>query len=249
MDIKNIQKKLEKIVLSYGKLALDSQESNSIIRYSPNICTDIDVKIEQQFSEWVSHNFPDYSLIMEESSDLKDSRYTWVLDAIDGSKYYIKGVPLWTVTAALLEDGQPIIGVVYQPQSKMLFSASKNNGAFLNGKKIICQHNLQDSENEQISVDLTFGSKNYKQYAGYVSTLLDELHQKFYRVRSFGCGSLSLCWLSVGMFSAYMAPLLKPEKYIDIAAGLLIATESGLRVQKKPNKQFPEVTTILVDLR
>lgn len=81
----------------------------------------------------------DYGWLSEESPDdrsrLKHSR-VWMIDPIDGTSAFLRHAPEWTVSAALVEDGVPVLGVVYNPASGEFFHAMRGKGAFLNGEPI-----------------------------------------------------------------------------------------------------------------
>jgi myo-inositol-1(or 4)-monophosphatase len=82
---------------------------------------------------------PDYGWLSEETEDdpeRLDRRRVWMVDPIDGTNAFLRHVPEWTVSAALVEDGQPVIGIVYNPATKEFFHAMRGNGAFLNDKPI-----------------------------------------------------------------------------------------------------------------
>ncbi len=81
----------------------------------------------------------DYGWLSEESPDnrsrLKHSR-VWMVDPIDGTSAFLRHVPEWTVSVALVEDGVPVLGVVYNPASDEFFHAMRGHGAFLNDDRI-----------------------------------------------------------------------------------------------------------------
>ena len=81
----------------------------------------------------------DYGWLSEESPDdrsrLKHSR-VWIIDPIDGTSAFLRDIPEWTVSAALVEDGVPVLGVVYNPAKEEFFHAMRGHGAFLNDERI-----------------------------------------------------------------------------------------------------------------
>jgi myo-inositol-1(or 4)-monophosphatase len=81
----------------------------------------------------------DYGWLSEESPDdrsrLKHAR-VWMIDPIDGTSAFLRHIPEWTVSAALVEDGVPMIGVIYNPASDEFFHAMRGHGAFLNDEPI-----------------------------------------------------------------------------------------------------------------
>jgi myo-inositol-1(or 4)-monophosphatase len=82
---------------------------------------------------------PDYGWLSEESEDnpkrLKCSR-VWMVDPIDGTNAFLRHVPEWTISAGLVEDGRPVLGVVFNPATGEFFHAMQGKGAFLNDKPI-----------------------------------------------------------------------------------------------------------------
>ena len=92
---------------------------------------------------------PEYGWLSEETVDSPDrlsKDRVWVVDPLDGTKEFIEGVPNFVVSVALVEKGEPIVGVLYNPVTKETFTAAKGEGAFLNGEPIICstKENLVD---------------------------------------------------------------------------------------------------------
>jgi myo-inositol-1(or 4)-monophosphatase len=79
---------------------------------------------------------PGFGWLSEETDDdpaRLDERRVWVIDPIDGTRAYIAGLPDWTISAALVEDGRPIIGVLYAPVANEMFAAVTGAGATCNG--------------------------------------------------------------------------------------------------------------------
>lgn len=82
---------------------------------------------------------PDYGWLSEETEDDPERltrRRVWVIDPIDGTSAFLRHVPEWTVSAALVEDGVPVIGIVFNPATKEFFHAIRGQGAFLNDQPI-----------------------------------------------------------------------------------------------------------------
>lgn len=82
---------------------------------------------------------PDYGWLSEETEDDRERlkhRRVWVVDPIDGTSAFLRHVPEWTVSAALVEDGVPVLGIVFNPATKEFFHAIRGRGAFLNDQPI-----------------------------------------------------------------------------------------------------------------
>jgi myo-inositol-1(or 4)-monophosphatase len=100
------------------------------------IVTVADEAINQLVIDRVAESYSEHSVFGEEASSNKGHQYAWVCDPIDGTIPYSKGLPVSVFSLALTKDGESIVGVVYDPFMKRLYSAIKGEGAFLNGEAI-----------------------------------------------------------------------------------------------------------------
>ncbi|MEM9591687.1 MAG: inositol monophosphatase family protein, partial [Pseudomonadota bacterium] len=89
----------------------------------------LDLTTRRKEYGWLSEESPD------DRSRLKHAR-VWMVDPIDGTGAFLREIPEWTVSAALVEDGVPVIGVVFNPEADEFFHAIRGGGAFLNGEPI-----------------------------------------------------------------------------------------------------------------
>lgn len=97
-----------------------------------------DTTINDLVIERVKAKYPHYSVLGEESSFDANGDFVWVVDPVDGTSPFMLGIPVSTFSLALVDkkDGQPIVGVVYDPQLNNFFTATKDGGAYLNDKKL-----------------------------------------------------------------------------------------------------------------
>lgn len=96
-----------------------------------------DTKINQMVIDAIEQNYPEHAIHGEEASHKKENaEYVWACDPIDGTIPYMLGVPTNQFSLALVQNGKPIVGVVYDPYMKRLYHATGGVGAFLNDKKI-----------------------------------------------------------------------------------------------------------------
>ncbi len=129
-------KKAGAIIMNYYKSEYEIRNKSY-----HNPVTTADHAADTYLKNTLTNAYPKYGWLSEETVDtderLSHSR-TWVVDPLDGTKEFIEGVPHFVVSVALVEDGQPVIGVLYNPASDELFTGAKNEGAFLNGERLIC---------------------------------------------------------------------------------------------------------------
>lgn len=234
MNLNDAMTKVSKFIKTSGELALNNWNNleKEIHIDGVDVTTNTDKEIEKNFSEFVASNFPEAGFKGEEFAQLnKDAEYVWQIDPIDGTKFYAQGIPFWTITIALTQNNEPIMGLVYYPVSNQLYTAIKNEGAYLNGKKIQVNQetNLQKI---QISLDLAFSGSQIDERKDKVLPMLESIYKSVYRVRTLGSGAISLAWLAQGFFGAYVSPYRPSNKFVDIYGGMIIAMEAGASVYK-----------------
>lgn len=158
---------------------------------------------------------PDYSILSEESGFIKgkDERYSWIIDPLDGTVNFIHGFGYWCISIALKFNEEVIAGVVYDPLRNEIFLAEKGKGAFLNNKRL-----RSDS--------IHYLDEGLLVFTGINQELMNLLIKKHIPIRKTGSTALNLAYVAAGRFNAFIGHGEMNEW--DIAAGLLIAKESGL---------------------
>ena len=124
-----------------GALALDmfGRELKTWIKHGTSPVSDADIAVDRLLRARLTAAAPDYGWRSEESGDDPDrlaARRIWIVDPIDGTRAFIRGLPDWSIAAALAEQGRPILGVVFAPVQDELFAAVARQGATLNGTAI-----------------------------------------------------------------------------------------------------------------
>lgn len=237
---------VKQFIVEHGD-RVSAQWANSVVVKSEddgaNPTSNFDIKIEEAFFALIEANFPDDGIIGEELKDRHQRKaLTWYIDPIDGTKYFVNGVPMWGCTIALLHDDEVQLGMVYNPVSKQLYSAIKGQGTYLNDRKLQVESGLEPAQQQIVWDYIDLRDKldpqelqelGYDELHERVMQDMLGLHDKYYRVRNIGNAAYSLCWLAQGAFGAYLAPVLRKSKFVDIAAGLLIAEEAGANVEIK----------------
>jgi myo-inositol-1(or 4)-monophosphatase len=234
MDLNKVCEMAVEFVKSAGDSALVNWNNISIEKHidGVDVTTSTDKKIEKDFFEFVQKNFPETGFKGEEFQELnKEGEYYWMIDPIDGTKFYAAEIPFWTVTVALVYKDEPVVGIIYNPVSNQLYSAIKGKGAYLNGKQIHVTSESNISK-VQVSLDMAINSEQFIERSEKITQMLDRLYASVYRVRSLGAGAISLSWLAQGFFGAFVDPYRKSSKFVDVYGGLLIAQEAGAVVYK-----------------
>lgn len=123
------------------KIILQHYQSNLAVQTKADMTpvTIADQQAEDIIKQTILEAFPDHTFFGEEGEkvELEDHKgFTWVIDPIDGTKSYIRGIPLFGTLLALLHDGELILGVSNAPVWGELMYAAKGEGAFLNGERV-----------------------------------------------------------------------------------------------------------------
>ena len=128
----------KEIAKTAGDIMLDYFSVSKKIKYKSDRTpvTLADRKINRYLIEQVKKKYPYHSVQGEEESLKNVSDYVWVCDPIDGTGMYIKHVPISVFSLALVIDGEPVVGVIYDPYLDDMYTAVKGEGAYLNDKII-----------------------------------------------------------------------------------------------------------------
>src|SRR3989344_3177680 len=98
--------------------------------------TEVDEEAERLIIAKIKEKFPDAGFYGEESGRQGNGKYLFVIDPIDATTNYIRGIPLFDISVAFYENEQNVLGVILCPKLDELYTAEKGNGAYLNGRRI-----------------------------------------------------------------------------------------------------------------
>jgi myo-inositol-1(or 4)-monophosphatase len=206
------------IMLKYFQLGVEYR-----MKEDETAVTKADEEINQLVIDKVAEKYPDQSIFGEEGSVDKKSKLIWVCDPIDGTHPFMKGLPVSVFSLALVDNGVPILGVVYDPYNKRLYSAVKGHGAFLNDKPI-------KISNLDLVSEATVNIEWWSEAELDIDTPLHRLSldTKAY-VLHLGCVVNAACLVAAGQYEACLYAGTK-GKNVDIAAIKVIVEEAGGKV-------------------
>ena len=183
---------------------------------------DIKLIIDQDTEKLIRSNLEatDIPILGEEyGGKIADGKY-WVIDPIDGTANYFRGLDECCVSIALMEDNEALIGVIYNFNNNQMYTALKDHGAFLNDKKISVSD--IDSKNK---ASITTGFPASETIESSMDFLKDLKGWK--KVRMFGSAALSCAYVASGKCDYYA------EKGVflwDFAAGICLVKEAGGKI-------------------
>jgi myo-inositol-1(or 4)-monophosphatase len=202
-----------------GKIALDYFDRAEVFwKDDDSMVTEADVAIQSWLEAEIAAAFPSDGILGEEGLSKRGlragARFVWVLDPVDGTNNFGRGIPGFAISVGVLADGMPFAGTVYDPVSSQLFTACVGHGAWLNGRRLRVEP-VVPSSRSLFSIRSPFPDD----LPSYVRAWLTR-----YRLRRFGSTALQLCYVAAGALAFvhdHRASLW------DIAAAAVVLSEAG----------------------
>jgi myo-inositol-1(or 4)-monophosphatase len=187
-----------------------------------DLVSDADRATETLIREAIAVRWPDDGIVGEEHGRKHGTTgFDWVIDPIDGTANFVRGLPHWAVVIACAKDGLPVVGAIHDPSTGELFHAAKGAGAFVNGRRLIVSPgaSLRDGS---VATGVS-GRTDPAKAAALVHEIL-EPGGMFFRSAS---GALMLAYVAAGRLLGYV----EHHMYAwDCFAALLMIEEAGGRV-------------------
>lgn len=200
---------------------------------SPNdLVTEVDKACQEAIEAHLRARYPDSAFLSEEAvapgseaaaAAVRDANQAllWVVDPIDGTLNFIRGLPACTVAIGLIHDESPVVGVIYDPLRDEMFSATAGIGAYLNGQRLAVS--TVDSVAEAVLASGfptgTFRGRSAEQIRRFGN------HAR--NVRALGSAALHLAYVAAGRLDGFWENDLNAW---DLCAGAVLVQEAGGRV-------------------
>jgi myo-inositol-1(or 4)-monophosphatase len=200
----------------------NTDKIESVQKGTNDFVTNVDKDAEAIIISTIQASYPDHSIIAEEGGLIegKDSDVQWIIDPLDGTNNFVRGIPAFAVSIAVRIKGKTEVACVYDPMVNELFTAQRGAGAQLNNARIRVTQ-LKDIKGTVIGTGFPFKQKQHSEsYFKIMSSMFNECSD----FRRAGSAALDLCYVAAGRLDGYFELGLKPW---DMAAGELIAREAG----------------------
>lgn len=185
--------------------------------------SEVDEQAEQAVIKELRRAYPEAAFLGEEGGASGRGRSVFVIDPLDGTSNYLHGFPHWCVSIALVENGEPQHGVIFDPLRNELFTASRGSGAVLNDKRI----RVSERKGLDGAMLVTGFPPRERERAPAQLECVRELLRNVEDIRRTGSAALDLAYVACGRSDGYFEAGVKPW---DIAAGVLLVREAGGRV-------------------
>lgn len=211
------------VIKSAGRRLLnDFGQVSSSPKGEFDLVTETDVAVENFIQTELQHRFPTHQVIAEEghqAGEVALSEFCWVIDPLDGTVNFALGIPFFSVALALLYQGQPILGWVYDPIRDELFHARQGGGSFVNERRL-------EVEPKAVNLLPVGGSSGFLGWGLKVDSalILQTLLGRFGKLRILGSQALQLSYVAAGRLRAAIS---WESRLWDDMAGALIVKEAG----------------------
>lgn len=210
-----------------------------------DMASEVDFAVEKAVREYLAARTPEISFLgEEEGATAKPGSLMWVLDPVDGTANFVRGLPLCAVSLGLVDDKRGVLGVVDLPFMDARYSAVRGGGAYRGSSRIHASGTV-DLKSAIVSIgDYAVGPHASERNRVRLA-LTDRLAGQVQRVRMFGTAAVDLVWVAEGKTDAAIAFSNNPW---DMAAGVVIAREAGARVVSASGAEhdFDSAETIAV---
>lgn len=219
------------VLAETGRLHAEFGRAKAQLKYDGTRVTPVDIAISEAIQAAITKQFPEDQFFSEELA-LTDApipvtaRYCWVLDPIDGTNNYANGIPYVAISLALLEDGRPVYGVIYDMARRVLMHGGPGRGVW------------DGDEPGRISPEaphanslIGFHSPVEKSYAAEGKRLIEA-----FKIRGLGSSALHLAYAAVGHLEGVVE---HNNKLWDIAAAAALIEEAGGQLDYLTPNPFP----------
>ncbi len=217
-----------------GKMLIDNfgKSVEFITKEDGSLVTPVDLKAEKVIVDLVKKFFPEDGFLSEESkpsfSDSCLTGFRWIIDPLDGTHNYIRGIDIFGTSIALQYENEVVVGVIYLPMAKELYHTQKSKGAYRNGKRISVSK--RDLGQATMIYDSSIRGNKKPMLAG-----LSKAVDKVFNIRMFGSSVRSLSYIAEGKVDLEIE---FNDKLWDFAAGLLLVEEAGGKVTDFQGKEW-----------
>ncbi len=184
-----------------------------------NLATNVDRKAEEVIVNRIKEKYPSHGILAEEQERKNlESDWLWVVDPLDGTHNFIRGIDIFGVSIGLIHKGEFVLGVIYMPVSDELYVGEKGGGAYKNGKKI----NVS-GETDLAACSVSFDS-SIRYAPEKTSRILRVVSEKVFNIRMLGSSARLLTYVAEGKLDAAIEFHDRPW---DFAGAVAIIKEAG----------------------
>ena len=206
--------------------------------------TDADLKIEKYLIDSISAKFKQDTIISEEKGTLKgNTEFKWIIDPLDGTNNYLRGISLAGMQMAILKDEKPLFGILLDPFMNEIYYAEKGKGAFKTDIHLKRKIKIQVSDRSLDNAMVVFSSSLTNDKGEEQIKVFKKILPLIGSMRMFGVAIRCFPFIAQGSTEAIISFI--PKSY-DIAAGSLLVEEAGGKITTFDGKPwFPDMPNLV----
>ena len=230
-----ILEKVCRIAVETGTFQAEQRKNFSLdsvqAKKSHDYVSYVDKESEKMIVAGLKEILPEAGFITEEKTTeqiTETTEYVWIVDPLDGTTNFIHDLGPWNVSIALQQNGELVMGVVYEVARKELFYASKGNGAWLKtsdgATTPLHVSATNDIDQALVAIGYPYNAEEFRELC---IALSNRLYGHCASIRSLGSAETELCYVAAGRLDIYVESFLQPW---DVSAGAAILKEAGGRI-------------------
>lgn len=241
-ELINLEQEINALCLEVGRYQMKNLGNRSLERFEKtnaiDVATEVDLRSEEMIIAFIRSKYPDHNILAEESGESnQESKYTWIIDPVDGTTNYAHGYPLFAISIGVKYEDEMFLGCIYLPALNLFYSAIKGQGATCNGESIYTS-SVKTLDQAVMVTGFPYHKKTTaNNNLDYFSAMMPEVAG----IRRSGSACFDLVHVAHGRLEAYF------EMYLnqwDIRPGILIVEEAGGKAKViKKGKSYNVVAT------
>ena len=204
------------LIRGFGTLS----PQDAVAKSPTDIVTRWDTASEEEIVSRLKNAFPDHGFLAEEAGASGSGRFLWIIDPLDGTKNFFRGLPVFAVSVALAVDREIVLGVVHDPVNRVNYTAIKGMGAFANGESIRVS-GRQHLHGAFLSTG--FPHRRKQDMEAFLRSFKFFFNESL-SVRRLGAAAIDLAHVASGIYDGFWEFGLYPW---DVAAGYILVKEAG----------------------
>lgn len=219
-----VEERIERFAAEFGRVESDW-------KYDGSRVTQADLELSKSLESSFQDHFPDDQFLSEETDPNApsipiESEYAWLVDPIDGTNNFARGIPACAISVALLQDGVPVYGIIYDHMSRNLIHGGRNRDVWVGDTKA-------KLSSEKPSPQSIIGAQHCETGRGEED---DRALQARFKIRNLGSSAIQLGYVAIGWMDGVLAHRVNSW---DIAAGVALLAEAGGRISYFDTNPFP----------
>jgi len=225
-----------KILLSKYREIISTNPKGSKIQ---DLVTSADLESEKNIKQKIQATYPHHASLGEETGyhGSRENDFVWFIDPLDGTANFVSQIPFFAISVSLVFKNESILGVIYLPVQKELYTAVYDKGAFLNGKKTKTSRTT-NLKTATLSFCLGKTEKGREWWLKRITRFVGDT----YKLRSFGSTAMSCAFLASGRIDGHLAV----GDFWDMAAGNVLIREAGGVTSDERGEKLTSKSKIIV---